>query len=440
MPLAPELVTRLLEAIEADSLVFLCGAGLSVPAPSSIPTAAKVAEVCYDAYQPIAALPPALRNDIDGLAEYFHQRGDFKPIFIGRLVPWDDLVGCPNSGHAAIADLLISRAAHAALTANFDPLVERWAEEHKVAMRGALTGQEAVEFVATSNPLLKFHGCLQRDRDQTLWTKPQLLESEIVNRVSSCSQWMNLHLPQKDLVVVGFWTDWGYLNSVLVGAFTIANARSVTVFDIGTTANLERKAPDLWAKLNALSARFEHVQISGADALEQLRTAYSRVWVKRFYALGEPMMQAAGGTSPATASPEDLECDSLYDLRRDAEGVPYNRAARTKTPPVESASSAFAQLRLLEAGATKRGSWLEHGGQTIRVVNGAGRALATVEGKYKEPTTLSQPDVVICAGAIDLGVPATLIASGSGASILRPAPGGGSRWITLDRAQAEFGI
>src|SRR5271156_5265565 len=27
-------------------------------------------------------------------------------------------------------------------------------------------------------------------------------------RVASCSQWMNLHLPGKDLLIVGFWTDW----------------------------------------------------------------------------------------------------------------------------------------------------------------------------------------------------------------------------------------
>ncbi|WP_144409180.1 SIR2 family protein [Pseudoxanthomonas suwonensis] len=440
MPLGTDLVTRLLEAIEANSLVFLCGAGLSVPAPSSIPAAARVAEICYDTYQHIAALPPALRADIDQLAEHFHQRGDFKPIFINQLVPWDDLVGRPNAGHAAIADLLICRAAHAALTANFDTLIEHWAEEHKVAMRGALDGQEAVAFSNAISPLVKFHGCLQRDREQTLWTKPQLLEPEVQARVASCSQWMNLHLPQKDLVVVGFWTDWGYLNEVFANAFAIANARSVTVFDIGTTAELQQKAPDLWTKLNGLSNRFEHVQISGAEALEQLRVAHSKVWARRFFALGQPMLQAVGQGVPATANPDLLDCDALYDLRRDGEGVPYTRAAKTKAPPQAGALSAFARLRFLHAGATQQASWLDYGGQTIRIVNGAGRDLASVEASYKEPSTRSQADMVVCAGAIDLAVPASLIASGSGASIVRPAPGGGARWLTWEQAQLELGI
>jgi hypothetical protein len=29
---------------------------------------------------------------------------------------------------------------------------------------------------------------------------------------------MTAHLPAKDLLIVGFWTDWGYLNNVLANA------------------------------------------------------------------------------------------------------------------------------------------------------------------------------------------------------------------------------
>lgn len=440
MPLSDDLVTRLLGAIETDSLVFLCGAGLSVPAPSSIPAAVRVAEICYDTYNPIAPLPAALRSDIDKLAQHFHDRGDFRSIFLGKLVPWDELVGRPNAGHAAISDFLISRAAHAALSANFDPLIERWAEEHKVALQGALDGHEAVSFQPTSNPLVKFHGCLQRAREQTLWTQPQLREPDVQARIASCSQWMNLHLPDKDLVVIGFWTDWGYLNDVIANAFTVANARSVTVLDPNSTAALQGKAPDLWAKLNGLSTHFEHVQISGDEALEQLRVAHSRVWARRFFALGLPMLQASGIATPANANPDTLNCDALYDLRRDAEGVSYVRAAKTKAPLPSSAVTAFAHLKLLHAGASQNGAWLEHGGRKIRVVHGAGRDLNTVQGSYKEPATLPQADVVVCAGAIDLAVPASVIATGSGASIVRPSPGGGASWMTWDQAQVELGI
>jgi hypothetical protein len=35
-------------------------------------SAVRVARACYDKYRPIAVLPPALRDDIDALAGYFH--------------------------------------------------------------------------------------------------------------------------------------------------------------------------------------------------------------------------------------------------------------------------------------------------------------------------------------------------------------------------------
>jgi hypothetical protein len=60
-------------------------------------------------------------------------------------------------------------------------------------------------------------------------------------------------------VVVGFWTDWGYLNDVLAGAFTINTALSVTVVDPSPATSLQTKAPLLWARLNSLSTIFEHV-------------------------------------------------------------------------------------------------------------------------------------------------------------------------------------
>jgi hypothetical protein len=54
-----------------------------------------------------------MRDGIDKLAGHFHASGEFDSVFIGSLVPWNDLVGEPNAGHAAVSDLLISRAADA---------------------------------------------------------------------------------------------------------------------------------------------------------------------------------------------------------------------------------------------------------------------------------------------------------------------------------------
>lgn len=439
MLLSAALTTTLLGAIETDSLVFLCGAGLSVSSPSDLLSAVTVSQICYDAWQPTEAVDPALRDKVDLLAGHFHAKGDFEKVFI-RLVPWNDLVGLPNNGHAAIADLLISRGAHATLSANIDPLIERWAEEHKIAMQGALTGYEAVAFTANTNPLVKFHGCLQRGREQTLWTEGQLADPVIQARVASCSQWMNLHLPRKHLVVVGFWTDWSYLNDVLANAFAVDNASSVTVVDPSPMADLQAKAPNLWTKLNSLSCVFEHVQASGADTLDELRTAYSRTWARKFLALGRPLVLAAGAAAAAADTFDALVGEDLYNLRRDAEGVPYTRAATLKAPASSAAQAAFVHTMLLNAGATKRGAWLEHGGKSIRVINGAGQGLTDVQGRYKEPTTVAQSEIIVCAGAVELGVPSRLIALGRGASMMRPTPGGGTTWLTLEQATRELGL
>ena len=147
--------TRLLGSIEANRLVLLCGAGLSIPQPSRLMSAVQVSHECYDKYQPISALPPAMRDDIDQLAGHFYSTGEFESVFIGTLVPWNDLAGESNPGHAAVADLLISGAVVAALSANFDLLIEQWAYRKRVAMRGALDGQEAQTFGANESPLVK---------------------------------------------------------------------------------------------------------------------------------------------------------------------------------------------------------------------------------------------------------------------------------------------
>jgi hypothetical protein len=200
MVLSTSLRTKILGAIETDTLVFLCGAGLSMAGPSFLPSAANVAQVFYDKWQATEVLDPALRSDADKLAAHFFARGDFGSVFV-PLVPWNELAGSPNEGHAAIADLLISRGALAALSVNFDTMIERWAQERKVAMRGALDGQEAISFDVYTNPLIKFHGCMYRDPDHTLWTQGQLAVPEVQSRVQSCSNWMNLTLPGTNLIV-----------------------------------------------------------------------------------------------------------------------------------------------------------------------------------------------------------------------------------------------
>jgi hypothetical protein len=78
---------RLLGSIEANRLVLLCGAGLSIPPPSRLMSAVQVSRACYDKYEPVSALPPAVRDDIDQLAGHFYATGEFESVFINTLVP-----------------------------------------------------------------------------------------------------------------------------------------------------------------------------------------------------------------------------------------------------------------------------------------------------------------------------------------------------------------
>lgn len=374
MALTAAQTTRFLAAIESDSLVLLCGAGLSAPLPSGLPSAVRIARICYDRWKDVETLDPALRDDLDSLAGHFHDAGSLAKFI--RLAPWEELLGQPNRGHAAIADLLVSRGAHAALSANFDTMIEQWAWELKAEMTGAITGQEAASLTKTS-PLVKFHGCRLR-QSETLWSHRQLNDALVKSRLESCAQWMNLHLPGKDILVIGFWTDWNYLNEVFTDAFSVENASSVTVVDPLPPEALEEKAPELWAKLGGLSASFEHIQASGDLILEDLRTAYSLMWAKRFYAFGQSMIVEGGGAVVVPPTPQALGADALYDLRRDAEGLPYSRAATSSTPDQGTGQAALVHCLLLNAGATQQGAWVQLGGRSIRVVNGAGRSLVDV--------------------------------------------------------------
>ncbi len=99
---------------------MVCGAGLSMAAPSNLPSARAIAENCFDKYRlesdPNCDL--ALREDLEALAEHFAGLNTLKSVFIEHLVPWPDFVRPANVGHAAIADFLITRAAVAGISSN----------------------------------------------------------------------------------------------------------------------------------------------------------------------------------------------------------------------------------------------------------------------------------------------------------------------------------
>ena len=170
-----ETITRLLASMNAAAFGGLRRRAVD-GAPSSLPSARTVAERCFDKYRlesdPNCDL--ALRENLEALAEHFAGLHTLQSVFIEHLVPWPAFVRPSNTGHAAIADFLIIRAAVAGISSNYDTLIERRAWDYGADFRGSLDGDEATANSVRQAPLLKFHGCSHRDRQATVWAPSQL--------------------------------------------------------------------------------------------------------------------------------------------------------------------------------------------------------------------------------------------------------------------------
>ena len=439
--MSPEVQARLLASIDAGRLVVVCGAGLSMAPPSQLPSARRVAEMCFDRYQLIAdpACDPALRTDLEALAEHFAALNTLKSVFIQRLVPWDEFVRPRNVGHAAVADFLIIRGFAASLSTNYDTLIERPAWDYGFDFQAALDGDEATVHAATQAPLLKFHGCANRDRQATVWARSQLKDPTIAARIEKSKTWMAANLRERDLFVIGFWSDWNYLNTILGAALKDVTPSAVIVVDPSETAQLEQKAPDLWAVSHAANVTFIHVQESGADVLDTLRRAFSRNYIRQMLAAGREAIESElhAPINPAWAEVPDVDAETLYGWRRDAEGVPGGSPATAKHP-INAETVGYFHLLMRRAGAQHHAEGYEIGGRTVRVVNGAGALLNVMRSKFLEAPVIPSADIVVAAGATDVGVPADIVRRGRVGHLIRPAARG--EWLDVARARAELNV
>lgn len=432
-------LTRLLGSMEAGRLIILCGAGLSMAPPSCLPAAWKVAAACYDKY--VLSLDPscpqAVREDLELLAEIFALNKTLATVFIPKLVPWEDFVRPPNPGHAAVADFLITGIATAALSGNYDYLIERCAQDYGFDLLASLDGDEATARSVHHSPLLKFHGCSVRDRAATVWTRSQIASDPVIQqRLEKTKTWMAANLREKDLLVVGFWSDWAYLNAVLGQVIQAVSPLSLTLIDPSSPETLEEKAPDLWAVAHRHPVNFFHIRRSGAEVLDQLRRAFSEGFLRKVLVSGRVALEGTTGQpcDPAWLKAPELDSEDLYAWRRDAEGVPATRPATARQPQASEVVG-LVHLLLRRAGASCKPYGYDLAGKTVRVVNGAGNLLSTVRERFKEPPALDT-DVVVCAGAEDLGLPGNVVRPGIPGSIVRPAPT--AKWLDVASACAEL--
>lgn len=437
----PALIAHLLGAIEAGRLVIVCGAGLSMAPPSNLPSARRVAEVCFDAYQ--TQIDPqidvALRTDMEAFAERFVENHKLKPVFIERLVPWPAFVRPSNAGHAAVADFLIVRAAFAALSSNYDCLVEQQATNYGFDFQNALDGDEANDQATKQGPLLKFHGCSKRDRSSTVWAASQLDDEVIARRIAKSQVWMAANLRRKDLLIIGFWSDWQYLNQIVTAALTDVGATSVTVIDPSTIDQLQEKAPGLWAIAHAEGVTFHHMQMSGAEALDELRSAFSQGYLRQVLAAGRETFVASTGAQvePTWLQFDNLDSEELYAWRRDAEGVPSSCPA-LKQRPDNCEVLGYFHLLLRQAGAQPTVGGYQLAGETIRLVNGSGAVLSTLRARFVEAPISTTADLVVAVGAEDLGLPSNTVRQGRQGDIVRPEAVGD--WLSMSSARTRLNI
>lgn len=436
-----ETAEALMQSIEADRLVIVCGAGLSMANPSRVPSAKDVANQCYDAYELLVpgALEFGCRDSLSDIAEHFVQQDRLQTFFLPEIVPWKVFVRQSNRGHAAIADMILSKSVRAALTTNYDWLVEQVAQDKGAVLDSALDGDEAAS-TNKHSPYLKLHGCAVKKKCETVWATSQIEgDASVVERITKTKRWLEGNLREKDFAFVGFWSDWDYLNTVIESALGDVRPLSVTLVDPASDESLRTKAPALWTLLNREGVSFKHLPCSGDEFLDELRCLFSRAYLRRAMQVGRAAFEAENAPiTKAIAITMSSDTDVLYAARCDTEGVPRSQAA-TKKSPDATEIFAMAHFLLNERGAIANGADYEYSGQSVRIINGAGSTLNSLKHRYsQDPASIAAPDVIICAGSLDNAVPEDIVRQGRSEDIVRPTASG--HWLTLDGAREHFAI
>src|SRR5690606_26755175 len=244
----------------------------------------------------------ALQTDLGAMSLHFRDNNRFESFFIARLVPWHTLNGIPNAGHEAIADLLACGVLVGAPTTNFDYMVETAASTLGEPDFRAVVDAGDLAQDTPHRPFIKLHGCAVRSRSNTIWCAEQLPDPAVVPRMNEFRAWLGANIGGRDLVFVGFWSDWAYLTDLLTQFFGVAMPQHVYVVDPEAAEYLEVKAPGLWAWAHGPGITFHHCRESGRDFLDELRRRWSRLFVTRLMTEATPtytgLFGAPGGAVP----------------------------------------------------------------------------------------------------------------------------------------------
>ena len=410
--------------------------------PTCAPSAAQLSEACFDKYKTevYQAAPQSMRSDLPRLADLLFEGGNLQNLLIDQLIPDSAFDRDPNAGHSAVADFLLCRAAQAAVSTNVDAFIERSLGSSGTCVEGALHGDEINHYSQKHSPLLKLHGCWVRDKWNTVWTVRQLESEPTKHHIKSSRTWLKSALRSRHLLVIGFWSDWAYLNSIVENTLEAANPACVTLVNPAEPADLRTKAPGLWALATERSHRFVHVKESGADFLEAVRREFSLALIRMTLDRGGSALQLQGSEplDDDLLQPPQVPVEDLYRLRQDLEGKPSTEPATDKSGAGEAIGCMILILR--RAGAVYEGSNLRLGAEVIRVVSGASRTLARMKSFFADepPTSDRSVTMVVCVGAMDLGLPRSVVRKGQPGHLVRAEPV--PRWLTDVQAREELSL
>ncbi|MFI4999880.1 MAG: SIR2 family protein, partial [Reyranellales bacterium] len=360
---------------------------------------AAAAKQKYDATYGVAR--PPLAPGIEDQAEFFFQRNELATVYFGKLVDRNAFAGEPNVGHAAVADLLLVGGIQTGVTTNVDCLIETAAQLLHGQIGIGIDGASVAALGVDVAPLLKIHGCRHCDPANMVWAPGQLLAEPVASRIASSAAWLNVRLLNRDLLIVGYSTDWDYLNHVLEAALGAVNPARVLVVDLLESAAFEAKAPVLHAIGERAGVAFQQVKASGAEFLASLRLEFSRSYVRRVLHSGAAEFEELTGAppSPALTEPADLDNSMLWRVRRDLEGCGPRDPAGQRTPPVEPLLG-LTLLQLRAKGAAAEGPYWLLNGRRIRVLRAVNAALHRVEALFeREVAPTVAPDIVVAVGA-----------------------------------------
>lgn len=408
--------------------------------PSNVPSAWTIAQAAKQKYDDIyGATAPPLSDDIEEQAEHFCALEQLETMYLGSLIDHNTFSAPPNPGHYAVADMLLTKSITLALSTNVDALIENAGDRLFGSVVTATCRASAAALYPAKAPLVKIHGCWKADFTQTVWAPSQLQTDPNKTRIEQCAGWATVQLLNRDLIIIGYFTDWDYLNELFEECLGAVRPSNVIVVDPSPADQLQTKAPKLFELGERASAGFFHVAASGADFMAELRKSWSMTYFRRVLSAGNKIL-ADEGSPKANAQhcePPDATVKDLWLIRRDLEGAGPNDPC-TRSVPHDDPVLGYAHVLLRAAGAQLEGSYWCLDGQRFRIIRSSGKVLNDIEKRFASSVSpIASADVTIAAGATDLHLNANIARSIDTSSVVRARP---SRFMTLDSAIGEFGL